>query len=121
MKEFDTPILFIIFNRPDTTHQVFEKIRQIKPKKLFISADGPRYKVKEDLENCKLTRSIIDRIDWNCEVYKNFNDENLGCKRAPCQAINWFFNNVDNGIILEDDCLPSQAFFYFCKKMLQYY
>lgn len=122
MKEkLTTPVLFIVFNRPDTTLKVFNAIRKAKPEKLFISADGPRKNKADDVEQCAKARGIIDMIDWDCEVHCNFNETNLGCKIAASSAINWFFDNVDEGIILEDDCLPSQSFFWFCQELLKRY
>lgn len=116
----NTPILFLIFNRPDTTKLVFNKIREIKPRKLFIAADGPRKNIANEFELCQKTRSIIN-IDWDCEVNKLYRDENLGCGKAVKSAIDWFFNNVNQGIILEDDCLPNNSFFIFCEKLLEKY
>ena len=118
---FQTPILFLIFNRPDTTKRVFESIRSIKPAKLYIAADGDRKdKVGEDLL-CKDTRSIIDLIDWECEIKTLFRPENLGCKIAVSSAIDWFFENEEQGIILEDDCLPNESFYIYCETLLNYY
>ena len=118
---FQTPILFLIFNRPDSTKLVFESIRSIKPAKLYIAADGARkHKVGEDLL-CKDTRSIIDLIDWECEIKTLFRNENLGCKIAVSSAIDWFFENEEQGIILEDDCLPNESFYNYCETLLKYY
>ena len=100
---FETPILFLIFNRPDTTEQVFDVIRTIQPRKLFIAADGPRDRNERDLRLCQESRNIIKRVDWDCELYTLFRDENLGCGLAVSEAISWFFQNVEEGIILEDD------------------
>lgn len=119
---FDVPVLFIIFNRIDTTAKVFNKIREIKPKELFISADGPRINKFDDNKKCKETRDyVLQNIDWDCNLHTLFNDNNLGCKYAIINAINWFFENVEEGIILEDDCLPNSTFFDFCKEMLSVY
>lgn len=118
---FNTPILFIIFNRPDTTQKVFEQIRAIKPKKLFIAADGPRKDRVGELEKCLEVRKIVSRIDWPCELRTFFSHENLGPFWGPVKAITWFFTEVEEGIILEDDCLPDSSFFTFCEKMLNYY
>ncbi len=117
---FEVPILFLIFNRPDTTLKVFNQIRKVKPKKLFIAADGPREKV-DDVENCRLARNIVNQIDWDCEVKTLFRKENLGCGKAVSSAINWFFEHVEEGIILEDDCLADFSFFNFCRLMLDKY
>lgn len=119
---FDTPILFLIFNRPEITQRVFEEIRKQKPKFLFIAADGPRQDNKQDLEKCQVTRNLVVKgIDWDCEVKTLFRDKNLGCGIAVSEAITWFFNNVEQGIILEDDCMPHFSFFGYCETLLEKY
>ncbi len=119
---FKTPILFLIFNRPEVTQKVFEEIKKQKPKYLFVAADGPRPNFEEDIEKCKVCREIVlNNIDWDCEVKTLFRNENLGCGRAVSEAITWFFNNVDYGIILEDDCLPDLSFFNYCQELLKMY
>jgi hypothetical protein len=115
------PILFIIFNRPDTTQRVFERIRAARPKQLYISADGPRANRPADAEKCKATRAIVEQIDWDCEVHYRFLEENLGCRRAVSSAITWFFEQVEMGMILEDDCLPDPSFFGFATECLEKY
>ncbi len=117
----DTPVLFLIFNRPEPTAKVFEAIRKARPKELFVSADGPRQEKPADIDNCKAARGIVKNIDWDCRVHYNFSDKNLGCKVSVSSAINWFFDNVEAGIILEDDCLPNQSFFWFCRELLEKY
>ena len=84
---FTTPILFIVFNRPSTTKQVFDRIRLIKPKYLYVAADGPRVNNSSDIQNCNQVKSIINEIDWDCELKTLYRDENLGCGVAPSQAI----------------------------------
>jgi len=100
---------------------VFSEIRKVKPARLYISADAPRGNVPEDINKCGKTREIIDKIDWKCEVHTKFNEKNLGCKLAVSSAIDWFFSHEENGIILEDDCLPTNFFFWFCQELLEYY
>ncbi len=118
----ETPVLFIVFNRPDTTLRVFEEIRKARPSKLFINADGPRAHVPEDKERCEQVRTeILSRIDWPCDVQTRFLDTNLGIKYAPSSAIDWFFEHVEEGIILEADCLPDQTFFPYCEELLARY
>jgi hypothetical protein len=117
----DTPVLFLIFNRPDTSQKVFNCIRKAKPKKLFVSADGARSSKPGEDVKCAETRNIINNIDWDCEVYTNFSGVNLGCKKGVSSGINWFFNNVSEGIILEDDCIPDESFFRFAESMLEKY
>src|SRR5688572_947806 len=117
----DVPVLFMVFNRPDTTQKVFEAIRREKPKRLFIAADGPRPNKPGEVEKCEEVRKLATAVDWECEVKTLFRSENLGCGRAPAGAITWFFEQVEEGIILEDDCLPSHEFFMFCAELLERY
>ena len=116
-----TPVAFLIFNRPDTTEKVFEKIRQAKPPKLLVIADGPRVDHPDEAEKCAAARAIIDSVDWECEVLKNYSDENLGCKQRVSSGLDWVFENVEEAIILEDDCLPHPTFFRFCEELLEKY
>jgi hypothetical protein len=116
-----TPIAFIIFNRPDTTERVFAEIARAKPPKLFVIADGPRDDCPDDIEKCAAARAVIDSVDWECDVLKNYSDVNLGCGRRPAMGINWVFENTDEAIILEDDCLPHPSFFFFCEELLERY
>jgi hypothetical protein len=119
---FKTPILFLIFNRPDTTKLVFEQIRQIKPKFLYVAADGPREDHPDEPSVCQKTRDLVLKgIDWDCEVRTLFREQNKGCGKAVSEAITWFFNNVEQGIILEDDTLPDLTFFHFCESLLEKY
>ena len=118
---FDIPILFLVFNRPKPTQQVFDRIRAIKPQKLYLAADGYRQDKKGEKELCEEVKSIINKIDWNCEVKTLYREGNLGCGKAVSEAITWFFNQVEMGIILEDDCLPDMSFFTFCKTLLEFY
>ena len=120
--KFNTPILFLIFNRPETAMKVFEVIKKNRPSCLYIAADGPRLEKEGEKEICeKLRQNIINKIDWPCEVKTLFREKNLGCKIAVSSAIDWFFDNVEEGIILEDDCLPDDSFFYYCQELLDKY
>lgn len=118
--KFNTPVLFLVFNRLDTTKKVFEEIIKAKPKQLFIALDGPRNQ-EEKIKTDAVRKYVLDNIDWRCEVKTLLRDKNLGCKYAVAGAIDWFFENVEQGIILEDDCVPSQSFFRFCQEMLEKY
>lgn len=113
------PVLLLIFNRPDLTERVFERIREAAPRRLFIAADGPRADRSGEAEVCENCRSVVARIDWDCEVHHLYREANLGCKVAVSSAIDWFFEHVESGIILEDDCLPAPVFFQFCWEMLE--
>jgi hypothetical protein len=116
-----TPIALIIFNRPQHTERVFEVIRQAKPQKLLVIADGPRPDRPGEAEKCAAARAIIDRVDWECEVFKNFSDKNLTCGVRVSTGISWVFDHVEEAIILEDDCVPHSSFFEFCSEMLERY
>jgi len=116
-----TPVLLVIFNRPETTALVFDAIRKAKPQRLYIAADGPRPGVKSDVERCAEARKVVSNVDWDCEVNTLFRDENLNCGVGPSSAISWFFRQEEEGIILEDDCLPSLSFFWYCEELLQRY
>jgi hypothetical protein len=115
---FNTPIVLICFNRPIETKKVFNKIKFIKPKKLFLIMDGPKENSQKDNENCILVKNIVSQISWKCKVYKNFSKKNLGLKNRIVSGLNWVFSNTNSAIILEDDCLPSNDFFNFCEKIL---
>ena len=121
IKKFKTPILFLVFNRPDTTELVWQEIKKQKPTKLFIAADGPRKGNQKDKQRCKQVKEVVKQIDWECEVKRLYRKKNLGCKTAISSAINWFFDNVKKGIILEDDCLPDPSFFKFTEALLKKY
>jgi hypothetical protein len=121
-KNFNTPILFLVFNRPDTTQQVFNRIRAIKPKQLFIAADGAREEKRGEQEKVDTVRKLIlEGIDWDCEVKTLLREKKLGCGKACSEGITWFFENVEKGIILEDDILPDLSFFSFCEELLEKY
>lgn len=114
-------VLFIIFNRPDTTIKVFERIRAARPARLYIAADGPRAGRPDEEQLCRQAREIANQVDWDCELKTLFRKTNMGCKEAVSSAISWFFENEEEGIILEDDCLPAGSFFSFCDAMLNRY
>ena len=116
-----TAVLFLVFNRPDTTKQVFEAIRKAKPPRLYVAADGPRTEKFGEAEKVEQVRRIATQVDWDCVVKTLFREKNLGCGVAVSSAIDWFFENVEEGIILEDDCLPHPTFFKFCQELLERY
>ncbi|MEE9369169.1 MAG: hypothetical protein V3V05_09980 [Pontiella sp.] len=116
------PIAFIIFNRPDCTRLSFERIREAKPQKLYLIADGPRESKPDEVALCNETRSLVEEmINWDCHVLKNYSDENLGCRRRVISGLNWVFNYEDSAIIMEDDILADLSFFKFCSEMLERY
>lgn len=119
--KFSTPIVFIIFNRPDNAERVFAEISKVKPLKLLVIGDGPRDGHPGDDEKVLAARAIIKRVDWDCEVLTNFSEVNLGCKWRVSSGLNWVFEQVEEAIILEDDCLPDPTFFVFCHELLKRY
>lgn len=117
----ETPVAFFVFNRPDTTARVFARIREARPQKIFVVADGPRSAHPQDKETCAAVREIVSRIDWPAQVLTNFSDENMGCGRRVSSGLDWVFDQVEEAIILEDDCLPSRGFFSYCEQLLDRY
>lgn len=118
-QRLNVAVLFLVFNRLDNTRAVFEQIKKAKPPRIYIASDGPRKdKVDEGLVVQDVRSYILSGVDWDCEVFTLFRDSNLGCGIAVSQAISWFFEHEEMGIILEDDCVPSQSFFGFCQEML---
>lgn len=116
-----TSVVLSVFNRPKTTRKVFEAVREAKPNKLFIIADGPRRDRLGEAEECLAVRKIFDDVDWECQVLKNFSDVNLGLEKRIVSGLDWVFEQVDCAVILEDDCLPNPSFFRFCTELLEKY
>lgn len=114
-------ILFLVFNRPDVTQRVFEAIRRVRPPRLYVAADGPRSNRPQEAALCQQTRQIASSVDWPCELKTLFREENLGCRVGVSTAIDWFFQNEEAGIILEDDCLPDESFIAYCEELLDTY
>lgn len=114
-------VLLLVFNRPKHTARVFEAIRAARPTKLYVAGDGPRMCQEGDIESCDEVHSIVTRVDWPCELRTLFRKQNHGCKNGVASGINWFFDNEEQGIILEDDCVPHPDFFDFCDALLKRY
>lgn len=115
------PVVFIIFNRPDTTARVFAEIARARPPKLLVIGDGPRPNRAGEAERVAQARAILDRVDWPCEVLTNFSETNLGCGKRVASGIDWAFEQTEEAIILEDDCLPDPSFFRYCQELLERY
>ena len=116
------PILLITFNRPDYVSQVLSAIKKVQPQDLYIFQDGPRNGSDYDSDHCAKVRSLLGGlIDWNCNVHTFFSKDNLGCGPGPAAAISWFFDNVEQGIILEDDAVPNVDFFHYASELLERY
>jgi hypothetical protein len=117
----EVPVALIVFRRPDTTRRVLDAIRRARPRQLFVIADGPREGHPTDAEQCRATRDVIAEVDWDCDVRRNYAEENMGCQRRVATGLDWVFDQVDRAIILEDDCVPDPSFFSFCVEMLDRY
>lgn len=116
-----SPVLLIVFNRPKTAEKVLVSLANIKPKKVYVFADGARMDNAKDIEDCQKVRGLFNNLPWQCEIKKLFQEKNLGSGLGPATAISWFFQNEEAGIILEDDCVPSPDFFKFCAELLEKY
>lgn len=118
----DVPVLLIIWRRPETLRKVIGALRAVKPTRIFVAGDGPSPSRPREVEQVAQARSLIDSmIDWPCKIERFFSETNQGCRRAVEGAIDWFFQNVEEGIILEDDCVPHPDFFAFCGQLLDHY
>lgn len=116
-----TSIALLIFNRPETTAQVFAAVRAARPQQLLIVADGPRPDRAGEAERCAAARAVVEQVDWPCEVHQNYAEANLGCRRRVSSGLDWVFQTVAEAIILEDDCVPHPSFFRFCVELLARY
>ena len=119
--QLETPIAFCIFNRPELTARVFEAIQRARPKQLLVIADGPREDRPGEPETVAQTRAILDRVDWDCDVKTNFSPTNLGCRTRMASGLTWAFEQAEELIVLEDDCLPDPTFFDFAQSLLRHY
>ena len=117
----DVPVLMVFFNRAEPLKHVFDAVKEAKPSKLFLAQDGARDGNMTDAENVEACRKVVSQIDWDCEVFYNYSDVNLGCGKRMSSAISWAFEQVDRLIILEDDCVPGSDFFPFCEELLEKY
>lgn len=113
------PVAFLVFNRPDLTAKVFDAIAAAKPRKLLVVADGSRS--PEESVTTSAVRSVMSRVDWDCEVLTNYSETNLGCKRRVSSGLDWVFEHCEEAIIIEDDCLPHPTFFPYCEALLDKY
>ncbi|SDF71723.1 glycosyltransferase family 2 protein [Terriglobus roseus] len=116
-----TPVAFFVFNRPELTRKVFDRIREMRPKRLLVIADGPRGTKLGEAQSCKQVREIATTVDWPCIVETNFAPENMGCRGRLTSGLKWVFEQTEEAIILEDDVLPDPTFFRFCDEMLEHY
>lgn len=116
-----TPVLLIVFNRPDKVAKLITALAKAKPTQIYVAADGPRPGRADDTEKCAMVRSLVSTLPWECEIKTLFQEKNLGCKLGVSTAITWFFSRVPEGIILEDDCIPDPSFFTYASTLLERY
>lgn len=121
VKSTNVPVALIFFARPDLLKKTFSAIRENKPKQLFLIQDGPRYDKPDDVKKIQLCRDIVDDIDWDCQVYRNYSEVNLGCGKRVSTGVTWAFQYVDRLAVIEDDCVASEGFFIFCSEILERY
>jgi hypothetical protein len=117
----ETPVALLLFNRPSTTARILDAIRTVRPRQLFLIADGPRATHPNDAQQCAAARAAAEAVDWECERHTNYASDNLGIKARVDSGLNWLFAQVDEAIVLEDDCLPHPTFFRFCEELLERY
>lgn len=115
----ESPVALLVFNRPEHTRKVFQRLREIKPKRLFIIADGPRSDKEREL--CSEVRKITEEIDWDCEVERKYSEVNMGCDPCSTAGLDWILSKVDRVIFLEDDGLAHPDFFPYCSELLERY
>ena len=119
--KIDIPVLILFFNRPALLAEVFEAVKMARPSKLYLFQDGAREGRPDDVENIQKCREVVENIDWECEVHTNYQQKNNGCDPSEYLAQKWMFETEEMGIVLEDDDVPSQSFFPFCKELLEKY
>lgn len=123
MNEFScAPVLLTVFNRPHETRQVLERLKIVRPEKIYVAADGPREGRSEDQSLCEDVRKLIaEEIDWSANVMTDYAQRNLGLRQRIASAITWTLENEDSVIVLEDDCVPDTSFFRYCTELLEKY
>jgi hypothetical protein len=120
--ELETPVVFVVFNRPGHTRRGFAEIRRVRPSRLYVVGDGPRPDRADDISLVQVVRSIIAQgVDWPCQVRTNYSETNLGCGRRVSSGLDWVFAQETEAIVLEDDCVPDPTFFRFCAELLAHY
>jgi hypothetical protein len=119
---FEVPVLLIVWRRPDVLCRVIDALRQVAPSRVFVACDGPSQDRVGESEKVSETRRVIEeQIDWPCQVHHLYSETNQGCRDGVSRAISWFFGHVEEGIILEDDCVPHPSFFCYCSELLERY
>ena len=116
-----TPVVLVVFNRPDLTRMTLAALRRVAPADLYVIADGPRPWQPEDPVKCAATRAVVEEVDWPCRVHRLFREHNLGCEGSIELGLDWVFSQVERAIVVEDDCVPDPTFFAYAEELLQRY
>ena len=119
--KIDVPVLLIFFARSETFEKTFEAVIQARPSTLLLWQDGPREGREDDVIGIESCRKIAENIDWECTVYRMYHEENIGCDPSTFMAQKWAFSLVERCIVLEDDMVADESFFYYCKELLDKY
>lgn len=121
MNDRKVPIMLLFFNRADTLKEVFAWVRKMQPEQLFLVQDGPRADRPDDIPKIEACRKVVENIDWPCQVYRNYAEQNMSCDHREFTGISWCFEHVDRLLILEDDCVPADSFYSLCGDLLERY
>lgn len=116
-----TAVVLIAFNRPELTRQTLASLAAVRPETLFLIADGPRADRPGDAAACAEVRAVLDHVDWPCTVHRRYLEANLGCEGSVETGLDWVFSQVDDAIILEDDCVADPSFFEYANELLDRY
>jgi hypothetical protein len=116
-----TPVVLVFFNRPGHLEKVWNQIAKAAPERVFLISDGPRPGNKADVNKVKKARDLVEKVTWTCSVQTKYANENLGCRKNVSEGLSWVFSQVEEAIILEDDCVPNLSFFQFAEELLERY
>lgn len=119
--QYTIPVALVIFKRVSLAEKMLKCLEEIRPEKLFVISDGARENVPGEKELVEHVRALFEEVSWPCEIYRNYAEKNMGCDLRVPTGINWVFEQVDEAVILEDDCIPTNDFFVFAEKMLERY
>lgn len=120
-QRYSVPVAVVVFNRPALAEKLLKILEKAEPQKLFVICDGARPEVPGESEKVEEVRALFREVSWDCEIYRNYASENMGCDYRVPSGIDWVFEHVDRAVILEDDCMPSPHFFRYAEEMLERY
>lgn len=120
-KQYSVPVAVIVFNRPGLAERMLGRLKKIKPEKLFVISDGAREQAAGEREKVQKVRALFEKVSWPCEIFRNYAEKNMGCDYRVPSGLDWVFCQVDEAVILEDDCIPDEQFFRYAQEMLDRY